>query len=59
MQVSRGKDLKNVKKKKFKDAFPDIGDDNVYDILEKMLVFDPDKRATAESILEHPYFKEN
>ena len=53
------KDSKNSKKKKFKDVFPEINDDNAYDILEKMLVFDPDKRASAEIILEHPYFKEN
>ena len=46
-------------KKSFKDAFPNINDENAYDILEKMLVFDPDKRASAESILHHPYFKEN
>ena len=59
MLVLREKDLKNMRKKKFKDVFPDIKDDLAYDILEKMLVFDPDKRATAESILEHPYFKEN
>jgi len=54
-----GEGFKKCEKKKFKDAFPDIGDDNVYDILEKMLVFDPEKRASAESILLHPYFKEN
>ena len=46
-------------KKNFKEAFPEINDENAYDILEKMLVFDPDKRALAENILEHPYFKEN
>ena len=46
-------------KKNFKDAFPNINDENAYDILEKMLVFDPDKRASVESILHHPYFKEN
>ena len=54
-----GEGFKKYEKKKFKDVFPDIKDDLAYDILEKMLVFDPDKRATAESILEHPYFKEN
>ena len=54
-----GEGFKKYEKKKFKDVFPDIKDDNVYDILEKMLVFDPDKRASAESILEHPYFKDN
>ena len=46
-------------KKIFKEAFPDIKDDNAYDILEKMLVFDPEKRASAEEILQHPYFQEN
>jgi len=28
------------------------------DLLEKMLVFDPDKRYTAEECLAHPYFEE-
>ena len=54
-----GEGFKKFEKKKFKDVFPEINDDNAYDILEKMLVFDPDKRASAEIILEHPYFKEN
>ena len=53
-----GEGFKKFEKKKFKDVFPEINDDNAYDILEKMLVFDPDKRASAEIILEHPYFKE-
>ena len=53
------KDSLNIKKKSFKEAFPDINDEKAYDILEKMLVFDPDKRASAEEILQHPYFKEN
>jgi serine/threonine protein kinase len=46
-------------KKSFKEAFPDINDENAYDILEKLLVFDPESRASAETILQHPYFKEN
>jgi len=54
-----GDGFKKYEKKNFKDVFPDIKDDNAYDILEKMLVFDPDKRASEESILEHPYFKDN
>ena len=54
-----GEGFKKFEKKKFKDVFPEIKDDNAYDILEKMLVFDPDKRASAEEILKHPYFKEN
>lgn len=52
-----GEGFSKFEKKKFKEAFPDIQDDNAYDILEKLLVFDPDKRASAESLLEHPYFK--
>ena len=45
-------------KKSFKEVFPEIGDDDAYDMLEKMLVFDPDKRAKAEDLLMHPYFKD-
>ena len=45
-------------KKNFKEVFPDINDDDAYDLLEKMLVFGPDKRAKAEDLLKHPYFKD-
>ena len=38
-------------KKSFKEAFPDINNENAFDIFEKILVFDPDKRASAEEIL--------
>jgi serine/threonine protein kinase len=27
------------------------------DLLSKMLILDPNERATAEEVLEHPYFK--
>ena len=54
-----GEGFTKYNKKSFKEAFPDINDENAYDILEKLLVFDPDSRASAETILQHPYFKEN
>jgi len=31
-------------------------DDDGYDLLEKMLVYDPNKRLLAAKALEHPYF---
>ena len=54
-----GEGFTKYNKKSFKEAFPDINDENAYDILEKLLVFDPESRASAETILQHPYFKEN
>ena len=32
-------------------------DENAIDLLEKMLVYDPKARITAENALEHPYFE--
>ena len=52
-----GEGFVKYNKKSFKEAFPEINDENAYDILEKILVFDPDKRILAEKLLEHPYFK--
>jgi serine/threonine protein kinase len=46
--------LKNVPKKSFKEAIGDY-DENALDLLEKMIVFNPEKRISAESSLSHPY----
>ena len=54
-----GEGFTKYNKTNFKNVFPEINDDNVYDILEKLLVFDPEKRASADTILLHPYFKDN
>lgn len=33
------------------------GSNEAIDLLNKMLILDPNDRATAEEVLEHPYFK--
>ncbi|XP_006785791.1 STKc_p38 domain-containing protein [Neolamprologus brichardi] len=45
------------KKKNFKEAFPGL-DDNVIDLLEGMLLLDPEARLTAKQGLSHPYVAE-
>ena len=42
----------------FKAIFP-WGDDDAVDLMEKLLVYDPEQRLTAEEALEHPYFKKH
>lgn len=39
-----------------KKAFPQINDDDAYDLLEKILVFDQDKRISAKEAVKHKYF---
>jgi len=41
----------------FKERFPDA-DPQAVDLLQKMLLFDPRKRITAEEALNHPYLHE-
>ncbi|EFA74779.1 putative protein serine/threonine kinase [Heterostelium album PN500] len=41
-----------------KNKFPHITD-QTYDLLSRLLTYDPEKRITAAEALEHPYFKEN
>ena len=41
-------------RKSLNDLLPDAPEDAL-DLLNKMLQFNPDKRATAEEVLEHPY----
>ena len=52
------KSLIQKKKKKinFKTKFPGSSDESL-DLLQKMLVFDPNKRITVNECLEHPFFK--
>ncbi|XP_013768584.1 mitogen-activated protein kinase 14A [Pundamilia nyererei] len=45
------------KKKNFKEAFPGL-DDDVIDLLEGMLLLDPEARLTAKQGLSHPYVAE-
>ena len=52
--------LKSLKKKNkidLKKKFPGSSDDAL-DLLEKMLLFNPNKRITVNECLEHPYFKD-
>ncbi|KAA6346165.1 MAG: hypothetical protein EZS28_052112, partial [Streblomastix strix] len=39
------------------DRPPEIKDYILWDLLSKMLEFDPDKRIIAHEALQHPYFK--
>ena len=43
--------------KKWKDVLPDL-DDNVIDLISKLLELDPEKRILAPEALEHPFFKD-
>jgi serine/threonine protein kinase len=49
--------VKSVKFKEFKNVFPTACED-AFDLLKKLLQFNPDKRLTVDQALEHPYFKE-
>mmetsp|Transcript_35190 Transcript_35190/g.139819 ORF Transcript_35190/g.139819 Transcript_35190/m.139819 type:complete len:105 (-) Transcript_35190:3082-3396(-) len=46
--------LPNKPRMRFQDLYPGTRPDAI-DLLEKMLVFNPDKRITVEQALEHPY----
>lgn len=35
----------------------EIIDDQLWDLLSKLLEFDPDKRFSADKALRHPYFR--
>ena len=49
--------FKKYEKQDIRKIYPNINDNDSYDLLEKMIVFDPDKRISAEEALKHPYFK--
>lgn len=49
--------FKEYKPKNFGEIFA-ISDENVIDLLSKLLVFNSEKRLTAEQCLLHPYYKE-
>ncbi|EKX55096.1 hypothetical protein GUITHDRAFT_43597, partial [Guillardia theta CCMP2712] len=44
-------------RRSFTEAIFPWGDDDAVDLMEKLLVYDPEQRLTAEEALEHPYFK--
>ena len=48
--------FKKHEKQDIRKIYPNINDNDSYDLLEKMIVFDPDKRISAEEALKHPYF---
>ena len=52
------KSLSQKKKNKinFKAKFPGSSEESL-DLLQKMLIFDPNKRITVQQSLEHPFFK--
>ena len=59
--MRKGFIFKKIKKKKkskinFKAKFPGSSDEAL-DLLQKMLIFDPNKRITVKECLEHPFFK--
>jgi len=53
------KSLSQKKKNKinFKTKFPGCSEESL-DLLQKMLIFDPNKRITVNECLEHPFFKD-
>jgi mitogen-activated protein kinase 1/3 len=51
------KSLPKRSKLPLKNLYPEASS-SALDLLEKMLVFNPDKRYTAEECLAHPYFEE-
>lgn len=54
-------DIPEVPSSKFSDLLSSCmatKQSNMYDLLMRMLCYDPVKRITAEQALEHPYFKE-
>jgi len=46
--------LPPTKQKRLRDIFPTASDDAL-DLLKSLLVFNPNKRLTAEQALKHPY----
>lgn len=48
--------FKKLPKRDIKESLREIIDQNAVDLISKMLVFDPEKRISAEEALEHPYF---
>ena len=49
--------FKKYEKQDIRKIYPNINDNDSYDLLEKRIVFDPDKRISAEEALKHPYVK--
>jgi len=43
-------------KQEWSTTFPTITDPTIFDLLGKMLVYDPVKRISAKAALQHPYF---
>jgi serine/threonine protein kinase len=52
------KTLRRRNRKDFSQLFPDVKDPLVFDLLDRMLQLDPDKRITADEALRHEYFSD-
>lgn len=48
--------FKKFEKQDMKKLYPTIEDEEAYDLLKKMIVFEPDNRISAADALKHPYF---
>ncbi len=55
---NNGDGFMKVDRKNFKEYFKEINDDLAIDILDKILIFDPDKRAKCDELLKHQYFND-
>ncbi len=55
---NNGDGFMKVDRKNFKEFFKDINDEFAIDILDKILIFDPEKRINCEELLKHQYFSD-
>ena len=53
---NNGDGFSKFERKNFFEFFKDIHDDKAVDILDKILVFDPEKRINTDELLKHDYF---
>eukprot|EP01121_Diplochlamys_sp_Union-15-3_P012689 TRINITY_DN3839_c0_g2_i1.p1 TRINITY_DN3839_c0_g2~~TRINITY_DN3839_c0_g2_i1.p1 ORF type:complete len:105 (-),score=22.82 TRINITY_DN3839_c0_g2_i1:6-320(-) len=56
LNSSNKEELPMYPKVDFKTTVPNLNDQG-YDLLEKLLTYDPQKRISAKNALKHPYFE--